>query len=795
MIQVENNLGAVVNLVTKFKVTIEDLDEYANYIHKKKGPRKNLNEYLQIIHKELVGVDVIADLSNFEFSKNNIDLRDCDLSGSILDNIDFDGRYVLLQGVNLKGASLKASKFTNGIDLSGVQFGCIALESNMFVNCQLVQAEYDPSASKVLMYKLTDEQIEDYLSNKSPKPNLNKYLEEKLGYQYPGFKIIADLSGRVINKRFSGADLSESNLERVTITGQIEGLQLRDCFTKSTLFRDCDLDNVDLRGTCLADKGYWLEQGFQAAIFEGTVNLDSAKLSIARDLKLAAQKGLIPNYNTSLESLSLESDELPVLNVSSDSVFDPCYKKGEISSSYRKVTIEEVKGYCASVKRVKSQSHFQEIQDFSSYLGLDKNVYLDLSGLNLKAIDFSFGKFKNCDFSFTNLVGSKFDESELTNCNFSGANMSGRIIDSQFTNLAKWEDNIKGFLNIKNDVVSMKKAVFDHCNFTWANMNGVEADGAEFKEFVGINLNAPNLKINQAIAHDGNFAGAYLKDVQAVELKAKRANFSHAFAVGGNFDSSDLERGNFSHAELEKARFIESSLQASNFFEANLTASKLNGTKLQKAKFAANISAANMDGCLVNSADLSKAKHSKEPVTDKIIGTPLLDVNSDRYREMQLNQQIVNNKKEVYNRSAMIIVAASAALAMVLPLSLVGLGVLSIYAVQPIIVASIMTVSAVATDAFMERILGYSPGVNKIVANLFGAKSLIEVQNQVPHDKQREVAINHDKLVEERRGLNSIKQNIIRVGEDRCKSRNIKSKSFVEEHAKNIIKSQKVHSI
>lgn len=780
-------------MVKKFKVTIEDLDEYADYIHKKNGPKKNLNEYLQLIHKELVGIEVIADLSNFDFSKNNIDLRDCDLSGSIIENIDFDGRYVLLQGANLKGSSLKGSKFTYGVDLSGVQFGSITLDNNIFVNCQLAEAEYDPYASKIMMYKLTDEQIDSYLSHKNPKPNLNKYLEEKIGYQYPGFKIIADLSGRVINKKFSGADLSESNLEKATITGEIENLQLRDCFTRSTLFRDCDLLNVDLRGTCLADKGYWLEHGFQAAIFEGTINLDSVKLSISKDLKLAAQKGLIPNYNTSLESISLEYEELPILNVSSDSLFDPCYKKGEISSNYRKVTIEEVKEYCSFVKKVREQSHFQEIEDFSSHLGLDKNSYLDLSGLNLKSIDFSFGKFKNCDFSFTNLVGAKFDGSELSNCNFSGSNMSGRIIDYQFTKLAKWEDNIKEFLNIKNDVVSMKRVISNHCNFTWANMNGVEAEGAEFKDFIGINLNAPNLKINQAIAHGGDFSGSYLKDVQANEFKAKGANFSHAFLVGGNFDSADFEKTNFSSCNLSETKFRGTSLQATNFFEANLTASKLSCAKLQKAKLAANISSVNMDECSVISTDLSKAKHNEEPITDKIIGSPLLDVNSDKYREMQLNQQIMNNKKEVYNRAAMLIVAGSAALSMVIPFGLVGLGVMSLYSVQPIIAASVMTVSAVATDALMERILGYSPGVNKIVANLFGAKSLIEVQNQVPNDRQKEVAIKHEKLVEERRGMSSIKQNIIRNGNDRVEDRkkdHSKKKSFVKEAEKERIKSE-----
>ncbi len=753
----------------KVKISIEDLDEYIEYIHNNKESKINLNSYLQHTRPDLFGKPIIADLSNFDFGKNKIDLRDADLSGSILDGIDFNGQNVIVKGAIFIGSSLKNTKFTNGINLDGVKFGSIALDNQMFVDCQLAESLYDPTSSKIIGYKLNDIQLKQYLGYKNPKKNINEYLEEKYGYQYPGFKIVANLKGLVIDEKYNGADLSGSNIEESIITGEIDNLILRDCITQNTHFKDCTLINPDLRGTCLATKGKLLQQSFEAITFQGSVTFDSPKLSIYANISSAAEKGLIPEHNTELENLALELDSLPIFDIKGAAIFDPCYNKDDlrIDKKYTKVTKKDILKYCSFVQE-QIGSYYTDTPSFSSYMHLKPDEYIDLSGLDLKDIDFSNTKFNNCNFSFTNLSGSKFDKAIFNNCNFSGCNMSNRSINSQFLNLASIEDRIRSYFNQQKTVTSIKKTTFNDCNFTWADMTGADAVDVKFQNLTAINLNAPNLQISgNALANGANFAGSYLSRINASGLEAIGANFSNTICTEGHFEHSHLDQSDLSKANFDQAHMKEASINRANCTKTRFSKADLTGASIKQTKMAADVSSATMTNCSIDHSDMSKITHKSDPIVENISGTPLTDLNANKYDTIQIEQQKTNNSKSIYSKNALFLIATSAALTLVMPLALVELGVISFLAIQPFVVTAIMTTSALIVDAVMEKTLGYSPGVTKIIANFFGAKTMIETENDLPNKKQAELIAKHTRLKEERSSLANFEARIIEEGKSR----------------------------
>ena len=353
----------------RIKITIAQLDAY---IIENTKSRISLNDYIEAIE----GKKVIADLSNIDFKTNKFDLSNTNLSGTILDGIIFSGEDVILKGANLSGASMNGTIFTDGISLKATKFGSIELRSDVFENCQLAEAEYDLNSSRIIMMQLTEEQLKTYHES-NPKTNLNQHLHELYGHQYPGLTIVADLSNHTIDSKFNGADISGSKLAKATITGEISNLKMRDCFTHETVFKDCDLINPDLRGTCLTDKGAILVKGFQAAIFTGAVNFYSPKLSIGENTDLAETKGLI----TSQHESSLFINGTPE--------FDPCYdsKQPDISRRYQKCTREHVEQYINYIKKAPNK---EDALDFATYLRenttmLRANQIADLSELDLRA--------------------------------------------------------------------------------------------------------------------------------------------------------------------------------------------------------------------------------------------------------------------------------------------------------------------------------------------------------------------------------------------------------------------------
>lgn len=744
----------------KVKIKIEELDAYMHHVHSDDFPKKSLNEFIHNIRPELKDSELIADLTSIDFEKNKFNLCDGDFSGTILDGINFSGKNIVLKGANLEGASLKGTKFTDSIDLENVNFGSIEIHSEVFENCQLSKAKYDPVNSKIALIKPTKGQLNNYFALKLPKPNLNKYLKDIIGYQYPDLTIVADLSGMVINSEFNNADISNSRLDNTTITGEITNLQLRDCYTHNTNFKNCHLIEPDMRGTCLADEGEYLAQSFKAANFEGQVKLTSPKLSIGANLALAQNKGLLPMENGAMAFL-----------VEGEPLFDPCYNKKniKIKKIYIKISREAVIKYCNFIHKDMNKGNYrEESPSFHEYMKMKENEVADLSELDFRNIDFSRTKFNNCDFSFCDLSGSKFDNAVVTNSNFSGVNMSNRLFNLQFKYLAKLEDR---FLS-SYKTTSMQKAIFNDCNFTWADVTNVNANGAELNNIIGINLSAENFKLgDEAQAYKANFNGSVMNNIKAPGLKAEDSSFMGVLCNEGDFQRSNISYSNFANSNFDNSKFNESKLNSSNFFQSSLRSVDLNGSSIKHARLDADISLANIRNVCMTHAEVSKIHYdkSKIPNIDNIMGEPLLNERSFDLKDIDISKKDNLNKQLIYNKWSVLVVVTTVTITLAIPLTIafVAPALISSATMNAMILSSVATVSAVTMDALSGAVFGCGIGANKVIANYLGAEKAIEINNAELKEAQKKQNNFRNKLSSERINLLKNEKEITRESKNR----------------------------
>ncbi len=740
----------------KHKVSVDELDQYMHYVHEKTKPQKSLNEFLQTDDNQRI----IADLTSIDFTKHNFDLSFADLSGAILDNINFNGHNVILKGANLTGASLKGTKFTGQINLEKVKFGSIELTNQLFESCQLENAVYSPDASNIIMIRPTETMLNKYLALDSSKPNLNLFLTRELGYLYPKLNLVADLSGMTIDSKFNGADLSFSNLANCKITGQIDDLTLRDCLTHNTLFSNCHLKNVDLRGTNLAEGSFTQEKTFVGAKFEGQVRLESPKLSFGENLEMAENKGIIPIGQNS------------AFSITGTPTFDPCYRADQVDTvrTYAKFTKEDVEKYC---KAVRTQQASGSTPSFHEFMNLKETIVPDFSELNLNGLDLSGAIFTNCNFSYSTFNGCKLDNAIFNYCNFSGCSFSTPLfakknIPSKYPVLSRLEDYAKFALKqagVEYKHTSMQNTNFSNCNLTWADLAAVTAKRAIFNDVTGVNLYARGADLSEgAQANRANFVGANLDEVDASGITAEEIDLSHSTGVNSKFNRATMHFANFTDSQYNGADFTSAKLTASNFFKAKLKAAKLEDTLLNQARMGADISKAKINANMKN-ADCSNMNFADNaPPTIANMNVPIQDPNSLKAKLRSEETDITNTKKDVYNKYAFRIIVATALFTAAIPLIIMHLAPTLIAAtvINSMMSASIITVSALACDLAMENILGFSPGANKMVANFFGAEGVARIQAEQAKNNINQISNERNALINERSELHKSEQEISR---------------------------------
>jgi uncharacterized protein YjbI with pentapeptide repeats len=726
------------------KVTIADLHQYMMEI-KGKDVKISLNEFIADKHPEYKDLAVIADLTDIKFDeKNKIDLTGAILAGTKLDGIEFSGKYVILKDADLRGASINGCTFTDNIDLDGTKLGSIILSSKMFKKCRLNNAEYDPTAPKIAMVAVTDKQISGYLKLREEghplgQGSLNDYLTQVLRHNYPeDMTIIADLSERVIDSSFNGADLTGSNLKHATITGEINNLTLRDCYLEDTYFEECKLISPDLRGTNMSSLEGHVGQEFVGARFFGQVTFIDPKLSIGGNVKKAVEAGILPREVNDIESEEGEVIGQGKFAVEGNPIFDPCYIRGSSKEEaanirpLRKCTTVDLKDYAAECERLRNLDiGRKDLPDFNKFIcdkyklkDKDQDFTADLSEAEIKEIDLSFLTFNRCNFAYAQFTASNLEKAKFKNCNISGADFTGTL----------------GLFG--NKQTNLQFANFDDSDITCAKLDGLNAKGAKMNNVVAVNLSAQGLNISKGEARGANFSGSWVAKLKAEQLQANRANFSHVTSTGANYNNASLNHANMSFGDFNESSFVDAKVNYANLFAAGLRRTNLLRTEFKHTRLgSADITAAKMKDTKVDDADLGGLFFEKEPEIENVnLKAAIESKEAHKLDKIQIEQKIKANEKSIYNKYAIGIAVASVLLtvAAVALIHFAAPAVLAAGLIATVLpVASAITgttIAAVAIDRFVQSKfesfgLGIKLGLVEGIANLFGAKKIIKWKN------------------------------------------------------------------
>lgn len=760
----------------KIDVTIDHLHEYMRYIREEIDlPKTSLHDYIKshpsdfgLLEKERFTTR-IKDI-DFSDDKNRIDLSYANLSGTTLRDVNFSGRNVIIKGANLVGCKMKGdTRFTEMISLKGTNLGPIELDGNVFIRANLEEAIYNPDSSKDLMFPITEKQITDYLKHlkDNPTANLNDYINAKYSYIYKDRHLIADLSNKVIDERFSKADISGANLTGAIIKGEIHQLKMRDCITHHSLFaEECKLIDPDLRGTNLSNNDF------------DYPTITNGKFSIDK------------------KSRYLESSVIYIEG--EETLYDPCYnnRSPDTKRTSIKCTKDEIDNY---------RHRHKKDQSFISYLkenpagrsdhdkeilrGCNEDeIVADFSGQDLKGVRFK-GVFKNCNFSGAKINGCDFSNSIMEDCNFSEVIQEKSYLESA------WE-----YARYPRDpIIKMDCTTFKNCDFTYGDISYASGAGVTFENVTATNLIANNITLKTHINSDNqpqpsvitrsNFKGSNLSNSKGDGLIIEDSNFIDANFTGFKNSSerskakitrSSLDRANFECADLSNSEFKnnktskETSFKSTDINNTNFSQSQLHGdtgrnwgawlTGYDKTK--------GNEATKFNNTDFQLDLH------DESIGAinttkAIESENAHKAMQLEAEEKIRKNKQKIYNRAGIAIIVGLAVASVVFPPLLAATVPAAIAVVATPIISSVLPTAMMAITAelaarnatssknptvgkwinkfkgFWNKITGgeenkyddyQGPSLIRPIADLFGAKQVVAGLNYKPErDKKSHI--------------------------------------------------------
>ena len=186
----------------------------------------------------------------------------------------------------------------------------------------------------------------------------------------------------------------------------------------------------------------------------------------------------------------------------------------------------------------------------------------DLSGANLGFADLSGADLNSADLSGAELSGADLNSADLSDAYLRGANL--RSADLKSADLRGADLKSANLINADLRGADLRGADLKSANLSGANLRGADLSGANLS---GASLSFANLS-------GANLSGANLSG----------ANLSGADLSGANLFGADLSGANLFGADLSGANLSGANLSGAYLIDANLSE-----TKVEKARFRANL--------------------------------------------------------------------------------------------------------------------------------------------------------------------------------------------------------------
>jgi uncharacterized protein YjbI with pentapeptide repeats len=188
----------------------------------------------------------------------------------------------------------------------------------------------------------------------------------------------------------------------------------------------------------------------------------------------------------------------------------------------------------------------------------------NLSGVDLSDADLSGADLSGADLSGADLSGADLSGADLSGADLSGADLSGA--DLSF-------------------VADLSGADLSGADLSGADLSGAGLSGAYL---IGANLSGANLSVADLSRADLSFVA----DLSGADLSGadlSRAFLSGANLIGANLRGADLSGAYLRGADLRSADLSGADLSGAFLSDANLIGADLSKTKVEKARFRANL--------------------------------------------------------------------------------------------------------------------------------------------------------------------------------------------------------------
>ncbi|MBL4630668.1 MAG: DUF2169 domain-containing protein [Paraglaciecola sp.] len=249
---------------------------------------------------------------------------------------------------------------------------------------------------------------------------------------------------------------------------------------------------------------------------------------------------------------------------------------------------------------------------------------IDLSNMNLKAVDFQAAILSDVSFNNSDLSHANLSQATMEKADFSGALLHN-------CNLIAADCSYANFTDVNLSKAQLTDAIFEHAVLINAILDHVEAKNTHFSEanLTGVSLKLANLQsadfsncllhqadfrqanlteasVEGAQGHQVNMSQADLTELRASEgcdffqgnfhqsigiesiwenAKLAGADFSHAVMIGADFTKATLDKANMYASDMKNCRFNKASLINANAQKMNLFQSSFEQANLYRADF------------------------------------------------------------------------------------------------------------------------------------------------------------------------------------------------------------------
>lgn len=308
-------------------------------------------------------------------------------------------------------------------------------------------------------------------------------------------------------------------------------------------------------------------------------------------------------------------------------------------------------------QKLKTCSDNKNVDDWNKWHEQPNRMHM----INLSGLDLSGMWLKGIDFSYANLEGADLSNSHLENANLNYANLKK-------TNLTEThlERNQYGILNKFDEKVNFEGATLintymqgiplKNANFTNATLLGTHFEEAKlpYLYFGKVYCYLDGVHFEGADLYCANFTGIDLNNIHFEESPAgKKTRLRNAI-----FKNTSIRNTNFANADMDYADFTNAALDGSVVFEgAILRCSLLAGAKLSVDEVNANLKSSDFTGAIVNgntvihSCDIDrKTNFTMVDLDSALIEPSLLTALKTNVRRFAWNKYYDSNKDTFWSK-------------------------------------------------------------------------------------------------------------------------------------------------